>query len=109
MVEAAADHCTTDPKEFKKLIDDAEKPLFPDCKKYSKLSTLVKMFKFKASIGLSDKAFTEMLTMFGDMLPDCNELPPSFYEAKKTMTALGMGYEKIHTCPNDCILYRKEL
>ncbi|KAH7837023.1 hypothetical protein Vadar_008640 [Vaccinium darrowii] len=108
MVEAAADHCTTDPKEFKKLIDDAEKPLFPGCKKYSKLSTLVRMFKFKANIGLSDKAFTEMLTMFGDMLPDCNELPPSFYEAKKTMTALGMGYEKIHACPNDCILYRKE-
>ncbi|XP_058211648.1 uncharacterized protein LOC131323825 [Rhododendron vialii] len=24
------------------------------------------------------------------------------------MTVLGMGYEKIHACPNDCILYRKE-
>ncbi|KAH7845722.1 hypothetical protein Vadar_005227 [Vaccinium darrowii] len=108
MVEAAADHCTIDPKEFKKLINDAEKLLFPDSKKYSKLSTLVRMFKLKASIGLSDKAFTEMLTMFGDMLPDCNELPPSFYVANKTMAALGMGHEKIHACPNDCILYRKE-
>ena len=25
---------------------------------------------------------------------------------KKTLCALGMQYEKIHTCPNDCILYR---
>ena len=37
-----------------------------------------------------------------------NELPLSMYVAKKT-NALGMEYEKIHACPNDCVLYRKEL
>ena len=30
------------------------------------------------------------------------------YEAKKIMSALGSEYVKIHACPNDCILYRKE-
>ncbi|CAL8085176.1 unnamed protein product [Prunus armeniaca] len=30
------------------------------------------------------------------------------YEAKKTLSALGMSYEKIHACPNDCILCRKD-
>ncbi|KAL6286413.1 hypothetical protein ACE6H2_010803 [Prunus campanulata] len=30
------------------------------------------------------------------------------YEAKKTLCALGLSYEKINACPNDCILYRKE-
>ncbi|KAI5312757.1 hypothetical protein L3X38_041931 [Prunus dulcis] len=30
------------------------------------------------------------------------------YEAKKTLCALGLSYEKMHACPNDCILYRKE-
>ena len=33
-------------------------------------------------------------------------MPTSIYEAKKTLCALGMQYEKIHACPNDCILYR---
>ncbi len=28
------------------------------------------------------------------------------YEAKKTLSTLGMEYEKIHTSPNDCALYR---
>ena len=28
---------------------------------------------------------------------------------KKTLNTLGMEYEKIHACPNDCILYRNEL
>ena len=43
------------------------------------------------------------------MLSLNNELPLSMYEAKKTLNALGMEYDKIHTCPNDCILYRNEL
>ncbi|XP_075481194.1 uncharacterized protein LOC142521906 [Primulina tabacum] len=37
-----------------------------------------------------------------------NELPLSMYDAKKSLCALGMNYVKIHACPNDCILYRKE-
>ncbi|RVW70445.1 hypothetical protein CK203_058330 [Vitis vinifera] len=47
--------------------------------------------------------------MLGNMLPVNNELPLSMYEAKKTLNTLGMEYEKIHACPNDCILYRNEL
>ncbi|KAI5338159.1 hypothetical protein L3X38_017430 [Prunus dulcis] len=30
------------------------------------------------------------------------------YKAKKILSALGMSYEKIHSCPNDCILYKKD-
>ena len=30
------------------------------------------------------------------------------YEAKKMLGALGMEYKKVHACPNDCCLYRKE-
>ena len=41
-------------------------------------------------------------------LPDHNEIPSSIYEAKKTLNALGMEYEKLHACPNDCIMYRNE-
>lgn len=37
--------------------------------------------------------------MIGDMLLVNNEMPLSMYEAKKTLNALGMGYEKIHACP----------
>ncbi|GJX08844.1 hypothetical protein Tco_0196776 [Tanacetum coccineum] len=32
-------------------------------------------------------------------------LPSSAYEAKKFTKDLGLGYEKIHACPNDCMLY----
>ena len=42
------------------------------------------------------------------MLPDGNEIPKSYYYAKKLMCPFGLEYKKIHACPNDCILYRNE-
>jgi hypothetical protein len=40
------------------------------------------------------------------MLPKPNELPATTYEAKQVVCALGLEIQKIHACPNDCILYR---
>ena len=42
------------------------------------------------------------------MLPEENELPPTTYEAKKVICPLGLDVQKIHACPNDCILCRGE-
>ena len=42
------------------------------------------------------------------MLPEGNELPSTTYEAKKMVCPLGLDVQKIHACPNDCILYRGE-
>ena len=39
-------------------------------------------------------------------LPKDNELPDSTYAAKKVVCPLGLEVQKIHACPNDCILYR---
>ncbi|CAL2253379.1 unnamed protein product [Prunus armeniaca] len=50
----------------------------------------------------------KLLILQGDLLLEGNALPSSMYKAKKTLSALGMSYEKIHACPNDCIWYRKD-
>ena len=42
------------------------------------------------------------------MLPSDAKLPKDHYEAKKIVWDLGLGYEKIHACPNDCMLFWKE-
>ena len=90
-------------------MKDAEKPLYPGCRNFTKLFALIKLYNLKARFGWSDKSFSKLLEMLGNMLPINNELPLSMYEAKKTLNTLGMEYEKIHACPNDCILYRNEL
>ncbi|XP_057779975.1 uncharacterized protein LOC130998576 [Salvia miltiorrhiza] len=107
MVHAAYEEFDN-PSKFIKLLEDAEKPLYPGCVKFTKLSAIVKLFNLKAKHSWSDKSFTDLLTILGDMLPSPNELPPTIYDAKKSLAALGMEYEKIHACPNDCVLYRKE-
>ncbi|XP_028051458.1 uncharacterized protein LOC114256072 [Camellia sinensis] len=108
MVQDAYDRCMADPEVFKKLLEDAEKPLYPGCTKFTKLSAFVKLYNFKATNGLSPTGFSDLLTLLGDMLSMNNEIPSSMYEAGETFAALGMGYKKIHACPSDCILYRKE-
>jgi hypothetical protein len=40
------------------------------------------------------------------MLPQCNTVLVTVYEAKQIICMLGLGAEKIHACKNDCILYR---
>ena len=35
-------------------------------------------------------------------------LPKNHYEAKKKLCPIGIEYQKIYACPNDCILYRNE-
>jgi hypothetical protein len=46
-----------------------------------------------------------LLDLLRDALPEGNVLPKSYYETKKMISGLGLGYEKIHACPNDCVLY----
>ena len=70
-------------KYYQQLIEDNEKPLYEGCKKFTKLSAVLKLFNLKANNGWSDKSFTEILAAINEMLPEGNELPVSIYQAKK--------------------------
>ena len=61
--------------------------------------------QWKTKHGVSDKAFNGILTIVKNMLPENNELPSTTYEAKQVVCPLGLKVQKIHACPNDCILY----
>ncbi|XP_027922654.1 uncharacterized protein LOC114180542 [Vigna unguiculata] len=94
---------------YDNLCNDAEKPLYAEYTKYTRLSAVLKLFNVKARNGWTDKSFTELLKLLSDMLPKGNTLPTRNYDAKKILCPMGMEYQKIHACPNDCVLYRKEL
>ncbi|KAL5575707.1 hypothetical protein UlMin_017406 [Ulmus minor] len=108
MVEAVFREYDNKPDSFIKLLADAENPFYSRCSTHTVLSTLVRLYNLKAKHGWSDNSFSELLSLLADVLPDPNEIPRSSYEAKKTLSSLGMDYKKIHACPNDCILYRGE-
>ncbi|WMV09380.1 hypothetical protein MTR67_002765 [Solanum verrucosum] len=91
-------------KRFYSLLKEYDQPLY----KGSKLSTLVKLVHIKSIGRWSNDSFNMLLKMLkNDLLPDKSNLPDSYYEARKLIRSLGLSYEKINACKNDCMLYWK--
>ena len=89
------------------LQTDSKKPLYPGCKNsLMLLSVVLSLVNVKAKYRWSDKSFGSLLQVVQDILPKENTLPKSYYQAKKILCPMGMEYQKIHACLNDCILYR---
>jgi hypothetical protein len=94
--------------KFYRLLRDAEQKLYPNCKTLTKLSFVVRLFQMKCLYGWSDKSIEGLLELFRLALPDGHLVPDSLYSAKKIIRDLGLDYEKIDACINDCVLYRNE-
>jgi hypothetical protein len=89
------------------MLEDHKKGLYPNCEDgNTKLGTTLELLQWKAENGVPDKGFQKLLKILKNKLPKDNELPDSTYAAKKVVCPLGLEVQKIHTCPNDCILYR---
>ena len=89
------------------MLEAAQKPLHGQTK-VSQLDGIGCLMALKSQFSLSRDAFDSLLTIFGSMLPEDHILPKSMYQAQKILDALKMPYEQIHSCPNVCILFRKE-
>ncbi|CAN6547389.1 unnamed protein product [Malus baccata var. baccata] len=104
--------CPQDPnrdaEKFYKLLKEAEQPLYDGCKSYSNLSFVVNLLHIKSTGTMSNKAFGALLKLLKDAFPFCEKLPTSNDGAKKIVAELGLHYEKIDACKNDCIIYYKE-
>ncbi|KAL4385879.1 hypothetical protein GQ457_09G021950 [Hibiscus cannabinus] len=94
--------------KFYGLLKDSEVPLYPNCKKISRLSFIIYLFHIKCFNGWTNKSFNSLLEVLKLALPDENTLPGSYHEMKKIIRDLGLGYANIHACPNDCMLFWKE-
>jgi len=66
---------------------------------------MLKLYHIKCMCKLSDKAMTLILELLKDAFEHA-KFPNSFYEAKNSISKLGLNYVKIPTCPKDCMLYR---
>jgi len=100
----------TDQKKLssEKKLEDAETPLYSQCAKYTKVAAIMGLYKIKVKSGMSESYFDQLLALIHDMLPKENVLPNSTDEVKKFLKQFGFGYDVIHACKNDCILYRKQ-
>jgi hypothetical protein len=73
---------------FKILGDESNIPLFPGCTKFTKITAIFKLYNLKAKNYWSDKSFTSLLELIGDIFPENSELSNSTYKAKKLLCPL---------------------
>ncbi|XP_043699950.1 uncharacterized protein LOC122650616 [Telopea speciosissima] len=95
-------------KKYERLMEDANLPLYLGNERFTKLSFILRLYHIKCLCKLSDKAFSLLLDLLKEAFPEPNSLPKSLYETKKIIKDLGLNYEKIDACRNDCMLYRNE-
>jgi len=88
-------------------MKEAKRQLYPGCTKFSRFSFVVKLLHMKSLYWISNSAFTAILKLLAEAFPDCNRIPKSYNEAKNLLKELGLGYESIHVCYNNCVLFRK--
>ncbi|KAI3786099.1 hypothetical protein L1987_45226 [Smallanthus sonchifolius] len=94
--------------DFEALLKEVQSELYPGCTKFSSLDFLAKLMHIKVKNKWTNSSFDELLELLQSSHPEGNKIPPSHYVAKKTLKKIGLGYESIHVCKNDCALFWKE-
>jgi hypothetical protein len=61
----------------------------------------------KSLYRISNFAFSAILKILVNAFPEHNTLPKSYDQAKSFVKGLGLGYESIHVCFNNFVLFRK--
>jgi hypothetical protein len=93
-------------KKFYDMLATAQAPLWDGCENYTQLSASMVALSIKSDYNMSQGCFNRMVQFMGDAMPSGNGMVPNFYQAKKSVTSLGLGVIQIDCCPNGCMLYR---
>ncbi|KAI5339109.1 hypothetical protein L3X38_018381 [Prunus dulcis] len=95
-------------EQYEKLLKNANQELYPGWESFSVLTAIVELMHGKIKYRMSNLCFDYFLGVFKRMLPTDNCLPKDHKHAQKVLHGLGLGYEKIHACKNNCMLFYKE-
>lgn len=91
-------------ENFDELLADFNQELYDGCTKFTKLSFILKLYHIKCMCGISDKGISMVLDLLKEAFTHA-KLPSSFNDMKRVIRKLGLTYESIHACPNDCMLF----
>ncbi|XP_071694779.1 uncharacterized protein [Rutidosis leptorrhynchoides] len=84
-----------------------ETKLYLGCNFMSAFNFLAKLMHMKVYGKWTNTSFDKLLQLLTTAFPFAN-IAKSHYEAKNKMSEIGLGYEAIHICKNDCCLFWKE-
>ncbi|XP_071681510.1 uncharacterized protein [Lolium perenne] len=91
---------------FAELIEEAKRAA-SDGGTMSRFSLTVKLLQAKSYYRISNVAFNAILLILALQYPT-SSIPKSYEEALSIIGRLGLGYDSIHVCPNNYVLFRKD-
>ncbi|XP_076945935.1 uncharacterized protein LOC143617181 [Bidens hawaiensis] len=94
--------------DFEELLKEAQSELYPGCTKFSSLDFLAKLMHIKVKNKWTNSSLDELFELLQSSYLEGNKIPASHYDAKKTLKKIGMGYESIDVCKNDCAFFWAE-
>jgi hypothetical protein len=94
-------------QKFFDMFRGSEEPLHEHTK-VSVLAFVTYIMSIKSKFAFSNKCYKELLSLFSDVLSSNHEISKDMYQSKKLLSALGMEYEKIDVCKDNCMLFYKE-
>ena len=101
---------TRDNKYILGHMNEARSELYPGCLEISSLNLFVKLMHVKVFNSWSNKCFDILLELLKHAFSMYDTIIPSlFYEAKRKLRDLDLGYETIHACKYDSVLSRRSL
>jgi hypothetical protein len=102
--EVTEDPPTTEVEVFFKLLKASEEPLHEHTE-VTLLAFVTRLMVIKSKYFFSNNCYNELVKLISDILPKPHKVPKDMYQSKKLMSALGLKYEKIDVCPDNCMLF----
>ncbi|CAA2999581.1 Hypothetical predicted protein [Olea europaea subsp. europaea] len=70
---------------YERLLTEAQKELYPGCKDFFVLTSIVELMQLKVKNLMANKCFDELIGILKRMLPKENQLPPTHRQAQKVL------------------------
>lgn len=95
-------------QQWEEIKSNGDKPLYSGAT-LSVLCFMMQLLDFQAQYGGSNILFDHIFHWLSKIvLPKSNVAPSSRTEARKLLHTIGMDYNIVHACKNDCVLFNEE-
>ncbi|CAA7018778.1 unnamed protein product [Microthlaspi erraticum] len=96
-------------RKFFDMLDAAKNELYKGCREgISPLSSATELMSIKTDFNLPEDCVDRLSDWARRMLPEDNLLAASYYEVQKLVAGLGLPYQMIDVCVDNCMIFWRE-
>jgi hypothetical protein len=94
-------------KEFYKLLEASEAKVHEGTD-VTVLQAVTRLMAMKSKYNFSNNYYNDIVKLIIDLIPSNHNMSKDLYHCKKIVASLGMNYQKIDACEDNCMLFCKE-